>query len=83
MDHCSKPLKAESQARALKAEAEGNLDALYGQLYCECGEPVGAVRKPYLDGPNGGSLRTTSHYPHTPPKPYRSGKRGPSKSSGL
>jgi len=82
MDHCSKPLMPESQARAQQAEQDGILDTLEDLLRCECGAHVGAIRKPHMDGPKGGPLHPTRHYPAKPPKPYRSGKRGPSKSSG-
>jgi hypothetical protein len=82
MDHCSKPLMPESQARAQQAEQDGELDTLEDLLRCECGAHVGAIRKPHMDGPKGGPLHPTQHYPAKPPKPYRNGKRGPSKSSG-
>jgi hypothetical protein len=68
MNRCSSPLTAQSQERALKAEIEGNLDILDGQLRCECGAHVGAIRKPHLEGPNGGRLHPTLHYA---PKPER------------
>jgi hypothetical protein len=76
------PLTSESRARAVKAEQDGTLDMLDGELLCECGAHVGAVRKSYLDGPKGGPLHPTLHHPAKPTKPYRSGKPGPSKSSG-
>lgn len=63
MEHCSKPLTSQSQALAEKAEKDDNLSQLDGELYCECRARVGAVRKPWLDGPNGGPLRPTTHYP--------------------
>jgi len=80
-DHCSKPLTPESQARAEKAERDGRL-AREDDLRCECGARVGAIRKAYLDGPKCGPLHPTLHYPAKPTKPYGSGKRGLSKSSG-
>jgi hypothetical protein len=80
MDYCSKLLTSESQDRAAKAEKDGTLDRL-DDLVCECHARVGAVRKPWMDGPNGGPLRPKDHYESEPPKPYHSGKRGPSKSS--
>lgn len=69
MDHCSRPLTSESQTRAQKAEQDGTLDMLAGELHCECGAHVGAVRKPYLDGPRGGPLHPTTHSPYKPPRP--------------
>ena len=76
MDHCSRPLTSDSQARALKAEQDGKLPTLAGELRCECGAHVGAVRKPHLDGPKGGPLHPTLHYPDKPTRsPAR--KRNP------
>jgi len=63
MDNCSKSLTAQSQAIAEKAEEGGTLTLLEGELYCECGARVGAHRKPWMDGPNGGPLWPTMHYP--------------------
>jgi len=68
-DKCSQPLTSESQARAEKAELDGTLSMLDGELYCECGERVGARRKPpWMGGPKGSSLAPTSHYPHKSPR---------------
>lgn len=82
MDHCYMPLMPDSQERAQEAEHEDILDTLENLLRCECGAHVGAIRKPYLDGPNGGPLHPTSHYPAKPVRRHGNGKRGPSKSSG-
>jgi hypothetical protein len=68
MDHCYMRLTSESQVRAQKAEQDGTLHLLAGELLCECGAHVGAVRKPHLDGPKGGPLHPTSHYPHKAPR---------------
>jgi hypothetical protein len=81
-EHCSKSLKTESRLRAEKAELDGALSTVDGELLCECGAHVGSISKPHLDGPKGGPLHPTRHYPAKPNKPYRSGKRAPSKSSG-
>jgi hypothetical protein len=62
-DYCSKPLTAQSQARAEKAEQDGSLSMLEGELFCECGERVGARHRPWMDGPMGGPLVPTLHYP--------------------
>jgi hypothetical protein len=74
MDHCSKTLTAHSQALAEKAEESGTLFLLDGELYCECGARVGAHRRPQMDGPNGGRLWPTLHYPkkisRKPENPY-------------
>lgn len=69
MDYCYKPLTSESQARAEKAEQDGTLDMLEGELRCECGAHVGALRKPWMDGPKGGPLHPTNHSPYKPPRP--------------
>lgn len=63
MDYCSKPLTAQSQARAEEAERAGTLDTLEGELLCECGERVGARHRPWMDGPNGGPLAPSLHHP--------------------
>lgn len=67
-DYCSKSLTAQSQAHAAKAEQDGTLreDELLDE--CECGERVGARRRPWMDGPNGGPLVPTLHYPHKFPR---------------
>ena len=67
-DYCSKPLAAQSQARAEKAEQDGDLSRLEGQLLCECGESVGARHTPWMDGPMGGPLVPTLHYPKKVPR---------------
>jgi len=77
-DHCSKPLTAESLARAEKAEQDGRL-ALEDDLRCECGARVSACHMPWLDGPKGGRLHPTNHYPHKEPRRPAPGKRGPAK----
>jgi hypothetical protein len=69
MNHCYLPLASESQALAQKAEQDGTLGMLEGVLHCECGARVGALRKPYLDGPKGGPLHPTTHSPYKPPRP--------------
>lgn len=69
MNHCSSPLATKSLALALAAELRGDLDMLEGELLCECGAHVGAMHKPHLDGPNGGSLYPTPHSPSEPPRP--------------
>ena len=68
-DYCSKPLTTQSQALAEKAEQERTLSTLEGGLLCECGERVGARHRPWMDGPMGGSLVPTLHYPHKAPRP--------------
>jgi len=77
-DYCSKPLTAQSQALAEKAEQNGTLPTLESELRCECGERVGARRRPWMDGPKGGPLVPTLHYPHKAPRPSAR-KRGPNK----
>jgi hypothetical protein len=77
MNYCTRPLRADSQALAQEAERIGVLDEFHG--YCECEALVGAVRKPHLDGPKGGPLHPTDHYPPEPRKPRDSGKRNTSK----
>jgi hypothetical protein len=67
MNHCSRPLTPESQASAEKAELDGSLDMLDGELRCECGAHVGAIRTPWTDGPKGGPLHPTLHYPQKAP----------------
>jgi hypothetical protein len=67
-DYCSKSLTAQSQARAEKAEQESDLSMLEGELLCECGERVGARHRPWLDGPIGGPLAPTLHYPKKFPR---------------
>lgn len=59
----------------MQAEQDFVLDTLDGFLRCECGAAVGAIRKPHMDGPKGGPLHPTLHYPAKPAKPYNSGKR--------
>ncbi len=80
------PLLKAADTRKPSAGTEGKQDGELGTLEdllrCECGAHVGAIRKPHMDGPKGGPLHPTLHYPAKPTKPYRSGKRGPSKSSG-
>lgn len=68
-DYCSKPLTAQSQARARKAKQDGTLSMLEGELFCECGERVGARRRPWMDGSLGGPLAPTLHYPREAPLP--------------
>ena len=63
MDYCSKPLTAQSQERAEKAKQADTLSTLDGELLCECGEHVGARPRPWMDGPKGGALVPTLHYP--------------------
>lgn len=60
-EHCSKPLRTQSQTIA--ASQTGDLSTLDGKLLCECGEYVGARTKPWMDGPKGGRLWPTAHYP--------------------
>lgn len=68
-DYCSKPLTAESQAQAENAERNGTLSMQEcNELLCECGERVGAVRKPWMGGPNGAPLVPTLHYPKIFPR---------------
>ena len=68
-DYCSKPLTAQSQAQAEKAEQDGTLSMQEcDELLCECGERVGAVRKPWMGGPNGAPLVPTLHYPKKFPR---------------
>jgi hypothetical protein len=63
MDYCSKPLTAQSQARAEEAKHANTLSMLDGELLCECGEQVGARPRPWMDGPKGGPLVPTLHNP--------------------
>jgi 1,6-anhydro-N-acetylmuramate kinase len=63
MDYCSKPLTAQSQARAEQAKQTDTLFTLEGELLCECGEHVGARSTPWMYGPQGGPLAPTLHYP--------------------
>lgn len=67
MEHCSKPLVAQSEALAEEANQAGRLSSTEGELYCECGERVSACRKPWMDGPTGGRWWPTRHYPKMPP----------------
>jgi hypothetical protein len=63
------PLTAQSQARAEKAEQDGTLSMQEcDELLCECGERVGAIRKPWMGGPNGAPLVPTPHYPKKFPR---------------
>jgi hypothetical protein len=77
-DHCSMPLTAQSQERAQQEEKDGDLSTLEGKLTCECGARVGARRRPWMDGPKGGPLAPTLHYPRKAPRPPAR-KRGPEK----
>jgi hypothetical protein len=63
MEHCSKPLTAQSEALAEEANQVGRLSSTDGELHCECGERVSACRKPWMDGPKGGRWWPTPHYP--------------------
>ena len=63
MNRCSKPLTAESEIRAEEARQAGTLSMLDGELFCECGERVGAVSRPWMEGPKGGRLTPTPHFP--------------------
>ena len=62
-EHCSKPLRTQSQTIAENASQTGELFTLDGKLLCECGEHVGARTKPWMDGLKGGGLWPTPHYP--------------------
>lgn len=53
---------------------------LEDRLFCQCGAPVGALRKPWMDGPKGGPLHPTLHYPHKRPRSSAPLKRDASKS---
>ncbi len=77
MDWCYKPLTADSQLRAREAEQNGALELFQG--YCECNTLVGAVRKPHMDGPQGGPLHPTAHREPKPRKSRGNGKRTGSK----
>lgn len=63
IEHCSSPVTKYSQALADKAESEGTLIQLDGQLYCECGERGSAYRKPTTNGSVGDKWYLTLHYP--------------------
>ena len=68
-DKCSKPLTSQSLARAEKAELDGPLSRLDGELLCECGKRVGARRAPpWMGGHMGSPLVPTSHSPHKSPR---------------
>jgi hypothetical protein len=66
---CSQPLTSQSLARAEKAELDGSLSRLDGELLCECGARVGAHRAPpWMGGPMGSPLVPTSHSVHKSPR---------------